>query len=326
MYKIKENKPTALIAYHDHCIDGYTSAYITKMGLNNRSLYSIELPMQHSSKESEERLLRLLREKSITQLFVVDFSLSLDLLKVLKAGFSGLDVFIYDHHKTAFEMYAPEVEVTRTANVCTTVHGAQIVLDNNECGASLCRNIFFPGRKPSILIQHVRDRDLWIYDFGDATRYLHHYLLEQPKTISAWTNIDYQLSIESHYAAILDEGRRLYELEQEHMQKIAAQYRPIKLYGTLGGAVQCKAEYASEVGNMIAERTGTFGLMYSINIDKNTIKYSLRSIGDFDVSRIAKMYGGGGHMNAAGFELPLVPEFPTPREPTQEAYDEVFND
>ena len=31
-------------------------------------------------------------------------------------------------------------------------------------------------------------------------------------------------------------------------------------------------------------------------------KYSLRSKGDFDVSIIAKAFGGGGHKNAAGFE------------------------
>jgi nanoRNase/pAp phosphatase (c-di-AMP/oligoRNAs hydrolase) len=31
---------------------------------------------------------------------------------------------------------------------------------------------------------------------------------------------------------------------------------------------------------------------------------SLRSKGDFDVSAIAKRFGGGGHKNAAGFNIP----------------------
>lgn len=31
--------------------------------------------------------------------------------------------------------------------------------------------------------------------------------------------------------------------------------------------------------------------------------FSLRSIGDFDVSAVAAGYGGGGHRNAAGFTL-----------------------
>ena len=32
--------------------------------------------------------------------------------------------------------------------------------------------------------------------------------------------------------------------------------------------------------------------------------FSLRSVGNFDVSEIAKKYGGGGHKNAAGFRIP----------------------
>jgi uncharacterized protein len=31
-------------------------------------------------------------------------------------------------------------------------------------------------------------------------------------------------------------------------------------------------------------------------------QWGLGSMGDFDVSEIAKAYGGGGHKNAAGFQ------------------------
>jgi nanoRNase/pAp phosphatase (c-di-AMP/oligoRNAs hydrolase) len=34
-------------------------------------------------------------------------------------------------------------------------------------------------------------------------------------------------------------------------------------------------------------------------------KCSLRSNGDYDVSAIAKAFGGGGHRNAAGFQVPV---------------------
>jgi nanoRNase/pAp phosphatase (c-di-AMP/oligoRNAs hydrolase) len=36
------------------------------------------------------------------------------------------------------------------------------------------------------------------------------------------------------------------------------------------------------------------------------IQFSLRSRGELDVSAIAKKLGGGGHKNAAGFQLPLI--------------------
>jgi phosphoesterase RecJ-like protein len=36
---------------------------------------------------------------------------------------------------------------------------------------------------------------------------------------------------------------------------------------------------------------------------------SLRSVGDFDVSKLAKEYGGGGHKNAAGCKFINFAEF-----------------
>lgn len=52
---------------------------------------------------------------------------------------------------------------------------------------------------------------------------------------------------------------------------------------------------------LISWRTsGTFGLCWYYTKD-GTIACSLRSNGDYDVSAIAKVFGGGGHKNAAGF-------------------------
>jgi len=44
-----------------------------------------------------------------------------------------------------------------------------------------------------------------------------------------------------------------------------------------------------------------FGAAYFVRDDGKKV-YSLRSVGDFDVSEVAKKYGGGGHRNAAGFQ------------------------
>jgi uncharacterized protein len=38
---------------------------------------------------------------------------------------------------------------------------------------------------------------------------------------------------------------------------------------------------------------------------KSSISDSLRSRSDFDCSEIAKLYGGGGHKNSAGFKLAI---------------------
>jgi phosphoesterase RecJ-like protein len=46
-------------------------------------------------------------------------------------------------------------------------------------------------------------------------------------------------------------------------------------------------------------------MMFSIDLKEGLVNYSLRSVGNVDVSGIAKCYGGGGHKNAAGFTLKL---------------------
>jgi hypothetical protein len=56
----------------------------------------------------------------------------------------------------------------------------------------------------------------------------------------------------------------------------------------------------SEVAGELAKK-GPFGVVWFVRSD-GKYQYSLRSEGDFDVSAIAKSFGGGGHKNAAGFE------------------------
>ena len=59
----------------------------------------------------------------------------------------------------------------------------------------------------------------------------------------------------------------------------------------------------SEVGNLLAQ-TADVSLTWFERAD-GMIQFSLRSIGEVDVSEIAKVYLGGGHRNASGFRLPI---------------------
>ena len=67
-----------------------------------------------------------------------------------------------------------------------------------------------------------------------------------------------------------------------------------------GLAVNATEQYASEVGNILAKQSGTYGAVWTYK-GAGKYKVSLRSVKEFDVLLIAKLYGGGGHKNAAGF-------------------------
>ena len=87
-----------------------------------------------------------------------------------------------------------------------------------------------------------------------------------------------------------------------HFLVIPKKHIPTLIEGRLGRSVNCTPQFASEAGNILAQASGTFGMTWIIN-SKGMANVSLRSIGDYDVSAIAKTFGGGGHRNAAGFEV-----------------------
>jgi len=66
--------------------------------------------------------------------------------------------------------------------------------------------------------------------------------------------------------------------------------------------------YSSELGHMIVDETDAdFGVCYT-QTEPGQYKFSLRSNNNkVDVSMIAAQFGGGGHRNAAGFEIDKPP-------------------
>ena len=74
--------------------------------------------------------------------------------------------------------------------------------------------------------------------------------------------------------------------------------------------VNCPPVNNSELLGYLAETSAAdFALGYFCRAD-GTWQYSLRSRGKdaYDVSAVAKHFGGGGHHSAAGFESLLPPE------------------
>ena len=62
------------------------------------------------------------------------------------------------------------------------------------------------------------------------------------------------------------------------------------------------AEYIGEAGHRLAQESGTFGLVWHRSAS-GRVYVNLRSNGEYDVSEIAKAFGGGGHRNAAGYQV-----------------------
>ena len=88
----------------------------------------------------------------------------------------------------------------------------------------------------------------------------------------------------------------------ESKTKSATYQEPVMIDGVLVSCVN-STHLISEIGNKLAE-TNPYSAQYFFT--ETDIVFSLRSIGTvYDVSKICKRFGGGGHVNAAGFSIPL---------------------
>ena len=303
----------ALIVYHDKCNDGYTSAWVThtKLVTQFRQESIHFLPANYNDIGP---LLNLINDHYYSQIYVVDFSLPLSVLHFLEQEYPECSITILDHHKTAFELYAPEIVITPTANCKVYVTStAYVVLDNSESGASLCWKYFFPELAMPKLVRYVKDYDLYKFELGEITKWMRQVIRRMVFSPETWSSFSRQLQNTEEHDKIALEGKRLHEEEAAEAKRIADRAYPIIINGISGWVVSCSYEYTSLVGHLVAQRDNSFCLIvppYTSDrlYDKEhgdwftrKLNFSLRSVAGIDVSAIAKIFGGGGHKNAAGF-------------------------
>lgn len=299
------NPATVLIAYHAHCVDGFTAAWVAASSMKMVGKRFDMLPMEYTEQDTARLLTKLSTETNYLELYVVDFSLSMDALEYLQEELPDVETVILDHHKTAFERYFPTQAAKLTAHtVCTgKILGATVYLNNNKSGASIAWAHFNPTFTPPAIVAYVEDYDLWRFKLGDDTRYVNSYLSSRPKCLAEWNKV--QQKLRTYPQTILDAGKLIYDNFIDKCKEYAEDAVPVTLASKEGLAVACPGEYADQVGNILTVHSGTFGATYhpvTCN-GKGMFKWSIRSQDDYDVSEIAANYGGGGHKNAAGFEL-----------------------
>jgi len=211
-----------------------------------------------------------------------------------------------DHHKTAFEMWCPEEKMHYLA-----VGGKHhILLDNNKSGAMLTWEYFHPDTEVPMLIKHIDDYDRWVFAL-EGTKELNKALWSRPFDFKAWKTIYFEPGYEKNALEYsYREGAAILRAHNQNVQSVVkgmARKCSFELPGhhCEGLAANCNSFVQSDVGHELANLSKTFGLLWSLDKD-GKCKCSLRSNGNYDVSAIAKTFGGGGHKNAAGFEVPLT--------------------
>lgn len=257
--------------YHHNCFDGIASAWVAKRAIPDVELvpavYGMDVPELGAG----------------DNVYIVDFSFPRDIMIDINQRVAMLRVL--DHHKTAQENCVG-------LDFCT--------FDMNESGASLAWKYFFPHKPIPTLIKYIKDRDLWLFKEDDSEA-VNAYIQSYPMDVNIYDDLALNLDTGWGLRSAMEQGKAIERYKNQLVQQIIKN-RFITFIGDYRVPVVNCPVLMSEVGHALAElNEGPFGAYYFDRRD-GFVQWGARSIGDFDVSEVAKTFGGGGHKNAAGWQ------------------------
>ena len=303
-----------LVIYHDNCADGFGAAFAAWLALGDEAEY---LPLMYGKLGDYERTRELFSGRDV---YILDFSLPREFMDM--AFESAKRVVWLDHHKTAFEMWGVGMPWFKNMDYGD---GEQhhIELDNNKSGAMLAWEYFHPDTEIPMLIKHIDDYDRWQFKLAGTKEFNKALWSYAPWSFEQWRDMFLCTSIPDilYRDDMFGQGAAILRAHDQNVQTVVkgsaractiwfptpyGGWRPGDTCMAHGLAANCPPHLTSDVGHELAVQSGTFGLCWTLNQTKPVANCSLRSNGDYDVSAIAKAFGGGGHKNAAGFEVPVA--------------------
>jgi oligoribonuclease NrnB/cAMP/cGMP phosphodiesterase (DHH superfamily) len=267
-------KPT-LVCYHENCVDGFTAATVAYLNFRDNADYmSVQYGKQYD--------LELFKGKDV---LILDFSFSREICEQINEVAKSL--LIIDHHKTAQEALAglkyAKFDMTRSGAWLTWMH-------------------FYPYTYPSIFVELVSDYDTWNHKCPDV-KHLNKGLRVHDFSFEFYAPLvsskDY-----SDMLPLIEAGKSIEAFTDQQVKSLTKHAVKSTIAREVGLMVNASSVFISDLGHELAKQSGTYGAVFTIT-SEGEVLVSLRSVGDYDVSVIAKEYGGGGHMNAAGFKVPL---------------------
>lgn len=283
MNNAEQLKDTVVI-YHADCKDGFGAAYAAWKEFGDTASY---IPRRTQLPPPEGLVGK--------EVYIVDLSYDQATLQDLLAKNQSLVVI--DHHRSA------EADVKAFP---------QNVFDLEHSGAILAWQYFHPDKPVPELLKYVEDHDLWRFALPDNMAF-NAALRQYPHDFAAWDKLINDLQDTEFYQQFLAKGQLIVDFEDSLIDRILRFKHQVVLQDMTLSAVNASRIYRSVLGNKLAilnEKAGlpAIGIVYYYYDGR--VHISLRSKGEYDVSKIAEFYGGGGHKNAASFSVPDFSDLP----------------
>ena len=230
---------------------------------------------------------------------LVDFSYKRPVMEQIVL--SAASVTVLDHHKTAeaelayLDLWAMKQWPPRSVTV---------IFDMEKSGARLAWEFCHPTHPLPAMLSFIEDRDLWRFALDPDTRRFSAALRIYPQEFRVWNEIS------RNPGKLIDEGKIVLRAHQANIPKFCAESFTEKIGGYEVPCCNVPYHYASDVAHqLLADFPEAPFTMSWFKRGDGLFQASLRSENHrIDVSEIAKTYGGGGHRNAAGFQVPSMAE------------------
>lgn len=260
-----------LVIYHKNCYDGFGAAWSAWRSLGESAEY---FAAQYGDEPPD------VTGKIV---YILDFSYKREQLLTMKS--QSEKILVIDHHASA-------KKDLQGLDFC--------IFDMGHSGAILTWKYFFGDTAPRFL-EYIEDRDLWKWKLPNSQ-----------KINAAISTYDFSFEVFDNFLGVsvdwfVGEGEAIIRFREKNVKMLCENAREIIIGGYKVWCVNSPLFYSEIAHEIIRDRK--FGVCYRDVSDRRM--FDLRSVGDFDVSEIAKQYGGGGHRNAAGFQLafnsPMMP-------------------
>ena len=269
------------VTYHKDCIDGTSAAAVALRKFPEAQLF----PLSHGC-SPEDIALILAQATPGTLLYTVDSGLGAR--EFLAEGFQ---VTTIDHHLGAKELF--ETLARENSNYT-------YVFDNEKSAATLTWAYLFPDEPQLEMLKYVEDGDLWRWQYGEDTKDITNYLSifqNDPKSMLA--------VLEGEFETAKSNGKVISMYADKEIEaQIVLPPIILQIDGHQIAAYNITV-YESMSGNILSEKSGTVAIMFTIKGEQ--VKMSFRSKDGQSPSalNLAKSLGGGGHVLAAGADIPL---------------------
>jgi len=261
-----------LCIYHGNCADGFGAAWVFSRCADREHDFHAGV-YQTPPPDVEGR-----------DVYLVDFSYKRTVVE--KICEQATRVVLIDHHKTAIEDLHPLIESYRI----------EALINLEKSGATLAWEWFHGHKEPPQLLKHIEDRDLWRFALN-GTRDIQANVFSYPYDFSVW-----DMLMERPVESMIAEGRAI---ERKHFKDIGELLGVVTRRMVIGGhnvpVANLPYIHVSDAAHELAKGEPFAACYWDTPAGR---VFGLRSSdAGLDVSEIAKMYGGGGHRNAAGFTV-----------------------